>query len=93
MGPERDGSAIAPHLPSASSVEVSAVCRTRPFEDCVVADSNDLADWRPRQGRRMTLQQGRSTTGSKHTTREHTATALEAQGPTSACRCSMVAAQ
>ena len=32
MGPERDGSAIAPHLPSASSVEVSAVCRTRPSE-------------------------------------------------------------
>ena len=44
MGPERDGSAIAPHLPSASSVEVSAVCRTRPLEDCVVADSSDLAD-------------------------------------------------
>jgi hypothetical protein len=30
--PERAGSAIAPCLPSASSVEVSAVCRTRPFQ-------------------------------------------------------------
>lgn len=40
--------------------------------DCVVADSNNLADSRPRQGRRMTLQQGRRTTGSKHTAPEKT---------------------
>jgi Family of unknown function (DUF5994) len=35
--------------------------------DGVVADSNDLAGSRPRRERRMTLQQGRSATASKHT--------------------------
>jgi hypothetical protein len=52
--------------------------------DCVVADSNDLADWRPRQGRRMTLQQSRSTTGSKHTPPEKTPRLrLKPKAPTS----------
>src|SRR6201993_2591016 len=40
--------------------------------DCVVADLNDLADSRPRQGRRMTLQEGRRTTRSKRTPPEKT---------------------
>src|SRR6202011_3779602 len=52
--------------------------------DCVVADSDDLADSRPRQGRRMTLQQSRSRTGSKHTSPEQTPRLrLKPKAPTS----------
>jgi hypothetical protein len=52
--------------------------------DCVVADSSDLADSRPRQGRRMTLQQGRRTTGSKRTPPEKTPRLrLKPKAPTS----------
>ena len=52
--------------------------------DCVVADSNNLADSRPRQGRRMTLQQGRRTTVSKRTPPEKTPRLrLKPKAPTS----------
>jgi Family of unknown function (DUF5994) len=40
--------------------------------DCVIADSDDLADSRPRQERRMTLQRGRTATGSKYASPENT---------------------
>ena len=54
------------------------------ISDCVVADSNNLADSRPRQGRRMTLQHGRSTTGSKRTPPEKTPRLrLKPKAPTS----------
>src|ERR1700761_68219 len=52
--------------------------------DCVVVDLNNLADSRPRQGRRMTLRQGRSSTGSKHTPPEKTPRLrLKPKAPTS----------
>jgi Family of unknown function (DUF5994) len=52
--------------------------------DCVIADSDDLADSRPRQERRMTLQQGRSTTDSKRTPPEKTPRLrLKPKAPTS----------
>src|SRR6202007_1922498 len=52
--------------------------------DCVVVDLNNLADSRPRQGRRMTLRQGRGSTGSKHTPPEKTPRLrLKPKAPTS----------
>jgi hypothetical protein len=52
--------------------------------DCVAADLSDLADSRPRQGRRMTLQQGRSTTRSKRIPPETTPRLrLKPKAPTS----------
>ena len=70
-------------LPSARSIGLSAVRRTRPSE---IASSpmESLAGSRPRQGRRMTRQRGQIAADSKHTPPEHTPRLrLKPKAPTS----------